>query len=99
MLGEADVLGQNVPTGISADGQHIVGYAYYSKDYDITSEEPAYYVTYLISLDGSGVETSRLTPAEAPGAIYSIDGRSLSGLQKGLNIVRNADGSITKILK
>ena len=99
MLGEADVLGQNVPTGISADGQHIVGYAYYSKDYDITSEEPAYYVTYLISLDGSGVETSRLTPAEAPGAIYSIDGRSLSSLQKGLNIVRNADGSITKILK
>ena len=34
-----------------------------------------------------------------PEAFFTIDGRQLNGLQKGVNIVRKTDGSVVKILK
>ncbi|MDE7350135.1 MAG: hypothetical protein K2N25_03640 [Muribaculaceae bacterium] len=98
LLGESDYLGFSVPTAISADGKKIVGYTFYSEDYNDKST-PALYISYVISLDADNA-VEEISPAD-PGlrSIYSIDGRNLSHLQKGLNIVRNADGSVSKILK
>ena len=97
-LGESDLLGQNVPTGISADGKNILGYTFYSDDYDLSSDAPAYFVTYVISLDETGV--NQMSSAQSlRESIYSVDGRKLGRMQKGLNIIRKADGSVTKILK
>ena len=98
-FGEADLLGQNIPTGLSADGKHILGYAYYSDDYDVTSAAPAYFLTYVISLDASGIDQMGSGVRSMPEAVYSIDGRKLGRMAKGLNIVRNSDGSVSKILK
>lgn len=98
-LGESDLVGQNIPTDISADGNYILGYTYYSDDYDIYSDAPAYFITYVLSLDDSGVDQVASSASDAPAAIYSIDGRSLCRMQKGLNIVRNPDGSVSRILK
>ena len=39
------------------------------------------------------------TTADGPATVYSVDGRQLSRLQKGLNIVRTNDGTTLKILK
>ncbi|MDE5849915.1 MAG: hypothetical protein K2H38_07215 [Muribaculaceae bacterium] len=99
LLGESDYLGFSMPTSISADGKKILGYTYYADDYNDT-ETPALYVTYVISTDSEdGVEQISGAPSSARAQeIYSIDGRSLNHMTKGLNIVRNADGSVTKIL-
>ena len=97
-LGVSDEVGYNVPTGISADGNHILGYTYYSDDLDESSSAPAFWLTYVISLAGSGVEQMDGAAMRMPEAVYSIDGRKLGRMAKGLNIVRNADGTISKIL-
>lgn len=98
-LGESDLYGLNIPTGISADGSRILGYTYYSDDFDIQSDDPAYYLTYVIYADGAGVEEIESAAQSGSDAIYSIDGRKLGRMAKGLNIVRNSDGSVSKILK
>ncbi|MDE7420215.1 MAG: hypothetical protein K2N35_08400, partial [Muribaculaceae bacterium] len=96
--GVSDLLGFNVPTGISADSRYIVGYTLYSDDYN-NMNTPAYFETYIIDTVGdfSAVE---LTPEKTETtAIYSIDGCSLREMTKGINIIRNSDGSVSKILK
>lgn len=96
--GTGDLFGFNVPTGISANGRYIVGYVFYSDDYNNVNT-PAYYETYIIDR-GENAAVDQLTPDQAgASAIYSIDGRSMRELTKGINIVRNSDGSIKKILK
>lgn len=99
ILGESDALGQNIPTAISADGKYILGYTYYSDDYDLSSDAPAYYATYVISLVDSGVDQLASSVEGITPSIYSVDGRKLGSMAKGLNIVRNSDGSVKKILK
>lgn len=98
LLGETDMYGFSVPVGISADGSTIAGYAFYSDDFNDVST-PAYYTTYLIS----GIEYAAVEALPASDTnnqyIYSIDGRRLNSLTKGINIVRNPDGTTTKILK
>lgn len=100
ILGESDSFGQNVPTGISADGKYILGYTYYSEDYDISSPAPAYFLTYVIDTGStSGVSEIPSDKIASRETVFSIDGRVLPEITKGLNIVRNADGSVSKILK
>ena len=94
---DGDILGQNMPTGISADGRYIVGYIYYSEDY-MDPEVPAYHETYIIDR-GEDAAVGQVSVATIEDAIYSIDGRRLNRLAKGINIVRNSDGSVKKILK
>ena len=65
---------------------------------DGTVIAPAYFLTYVISLDGSGVDQMGSCVQSMPEAVYSIDGRKLGRIAKGLNIVRNSDGSVSKIL-
>ncbi|MDE6511288.1 MAG: hypothetical protein K2L00_04235, partial [Muribaculaceae bacterium] len=97
--GESDQHGFNMCSGISADGRYISGYTYYSDDYNNT-ETPAYYESYVLD---RGVGTVGVSgPAvdhDGSETIYSIDGRSLRSMAKGINIVRNADGSVSKVIK
>lgn len=98
VLGESDNLGMSVPTDISADGSKILGYTFYSEDY-YDENHPAYYVTYVISTGDVNAVREIPTSDLSSEAVYSIDGRRLRSVQKGLNIIRNADGSVTKIMK
>lgn len=98
IFGDSDLYGQNVPTGISADGKHILGFAYYSDDFDINSDDPAYWLTYVLSLEDTGVG-QMAQPMGSQDTVYSIDGRRINRLQKGLNIVRKANGSVVKTVR
>ncbi|MDE7345536.1 MAG: hypothetical protein K2N48_02210 [Muribaculaceae bacterium] len=100
MLGPSDIEGgMNVPTGISADGSSIVGYTYYSENLDIYDDSPAYYLTYVIHTGLAGVDGVSSDMKSTPEAVYSIDGRSMKEMTKGINIVRKADGTVSKLLK
>ncbi|MDE7345535.1 MAG: hypothetical protein K2N48_02205 [Muribaculaceae bacterium] len=97
--GQSDFYGFNCPTAMSADGRYISGYTFYSDDY-YDQSTPGYYESYVIDRGAEVGAVDRLTyDSKNHQAIYSIDGRSMRGLTKGLNIVRNADGTVSKILK
>lgn len=97
-VNDCDLFGFAVPTGISANGRYIVGYAYYSDDYN-DMYSPVYYETYVLDR-GEGASVDQISsPGNTPEGIFSIDGRSLREMTKGINIVRNSDGSVRKIFK
>lgn len=101
LFGFADMIGYCQPTGMSADGRYIVGYGFYCEDFE-DDEAPAYFVTYVIDTQnpGTGVQIVDKEAVEAtPEAIYSIDGKRLDNMVKGLNIIRMSDGSVRKIFK
>lgn len=93
----SDMYGFNVPTDISADGRYVIGYAFYTEDFmDPDPDAPAYYVTYVIDCgEANAVEAPAAVAGEK--MVFSIDGTKRNALGKGLNIVRNADGSVTKV--
>lgn len=98
-LGEGDLYGFHIPTGMSADGRYISGYAYYADDYNDMST-PAYYVTYFLDTQGdSSVEeiSGAVTPATVE-SIYTLDGQRLREMTKGINIVKMSDGTVRKVL-
>ncbi|MDE7095959.1 MAG: hypothetical protein K2O47_00515, partial [Muribaculaceae bacterium] len=95
-LGECDVNGSNVVIGISADATKMAGYVFYSEDF--YDDSPAYYLTYLIDTSSDNA-VNEIPTLKNASSIYSIDGTSLRSLAKGINIVRNADGTVSKILK
>ena len=47
----------------------------------------------------SGINRPTTTTDNGVDAIYDLGGRKLNSLQKGINIVRKADGTTVKILK
>ncbi|MDE5840256.1 MAG: hypothetical protein K2H49_04985, partial [Muribaculaceae bacterium] len=96
LLGMSDNLGFSVPTAISADGKKIVGYTYYTDNGDYNDQTtPAYYITYVIT-DGKDNAVDQVSSAADSESIYSIDGTAKSALTKGINIIRHADGTVTK---
>lgn len=97
VLGESDLYGFNTPQGITADGSKIVGQTFYSDDY-FEGDSPAYWVTYVIDL-GNDTAVGELSASSCQESIFSIDGRPIDRMTKGLNIVRKSDGSVLKILK
>ena len=100
MLGISDIeAGLNVPTGISADGSYILGYTYYSENMEVGDDSPAYFLTYVIGTGWTGVDEISSESVASPAAIYSIDGRKLDRVSKGINIVRDAEGNVRKIMK
>ncbi len=93
------MVGFNIPTGISADSQYILGYTFYSDDY-YSEEGAAYWLSYVISTDlVNSVDRISSESLNGNEMIYSIDGRKLNRMADGLNIVRGADGKVRKILK
>lgn len=100
-LGAADDLGFNMPVGISADGRYILGYTYYCEDYN-DSKADAYWLTYTIDTqaENAGIEDSMVIESQAmPTSYYSIDGKRLGEMSKGINIVRMSDGTVRKVIK
>ena len=97
VLGEADTEGFNNPSDITPDGRYILGYIYYCDDFWDPAAD-AYYETYIIDR-GDGSAVGEMPVLNGAKTIYSIDGRSLREMSKGINIVRNSDGSVTKVLK
>lgn len=97
VLGVADSEGFNNPSDISPDGRYILGYIFYCEDY-WDQYADAYYETYIIDR-GEDAAVGDIAVQSAPEHIYSVDGRALREISKGINIVRNSDGSVSKILK
>lgn len=99
-FGFPDAIGYCLPTGISADGRYILGYGFYSPDFE-DPEAPAYFTTYVIDVNGDPTAVETIKPAEdlTIDQIYSIDGKRMERLGKGINIIRMSDGSVRKVLK
>lgn len=100
-FGVSDMLGFNMPTGISADGRYILGYTFYCEDYnDIDAD--AYYVTYVIDTQSNGDNSVEGVGADnavaVPVGYYNLQGQSVSATNKGVNIVRMSDGSTRKVI-
>ena len=56
-------------------------------------------LTFLGKEAPDGVEDVRpAVTASAPAAIYSLDGRQIPAMQRGINLVRTADGRLHKVL-
>ncbi len=53
---------------------------------------------YLGTTPPTAVTSIDASTVAAPSAIFTIDGRRSAKLQRGINIVRNADGSVKKVL-
>lgn len=53
---------------------------------------------YLGTTAPDAVESIAVDTQAAPAAIYTLDGRQASTLQRGINIVRRADGKVQKVL-
>lgn len=96
IFGPSDSVGYNVPTGISADGKRISGYAFYSEDF--TNEEAlAYFTTYVIDArESNGVES--IAVSRTP-MIFDIHGQRHNTTVPGLNIVVDENGKVSKIFK
>lgn len=54
---------------------------------------------YGVTNTATGIsDISRDASADTPSAVYTIDGKRISSPQKGLNIVRQANGSVRKVI-
>ncbi len=99
-MGLPDSVGYCVPTAMSADGRYLIGYGYYSEDLE-NMEAPAYFTTYVIDTEKqTGVDSTMAAEnkAEVIG-VYTIDGKRLERMTKGLNIIQMSDGSVRKVFK
>ncbi len=97
--GEADMYGYNVCAGISADARYITGYIFYSENFN-DPNIPAYYESYVLDRGEGTVAVDGVAVDKVSSeAIYSIDGRRQSVMTQGINIVRNSDGTVKKVLK
>ncbi len=91
----------NCPVGISADGRYIGGMAWTAFD-----DEDEYYArrcSWMIDTEeyaaSAGVRSVTMpTATTAAAAVYNTAGVRLSGMQKGLNIVRE-NGKTVKVIK
>ena len=77
--------------------EFVVGKFYYDLSGD---NEPIYYYTNVTAAKSELPDAISSTPAAKASAsgIYTISGTRVAALQKGLNIVKDADGSVKKIL-
>lgn len=96
-----DIFGYHVPYDLSADGQYLIGSAYYSED--PYNDENPYFTTYILTTgEGSGVESisaERAEGSQTTGIIYGLDGQLRGGMRSGVNIIVSGEGTATKVLK
>lgn len=97
-LATYDEGGFHSPCGISADGRYIVGSGI------ITDEDENYELySYVIDRNGTptGISETASTKTTATGADrhFSIDGKMMQRLTRGINITKKADGRTVKTLK
>lgn len=95
-----DVYGYHVPMGLTADGQYLIGYGYYSPDpYDELINP--YFATYILGTGiGDGVEGVACDlNLKTPPAYYTIDGRKVASPGKGVTIAVTPEGRTEKIIR
>lgn len=97
IYGDSDMFGFSTPMSMSADGKVIMGYAFYCEDFYADEAIPFYSTWVIDSCDPSAVG-SVASDNVMPEEIYSIDGRKLDRMEKGINIIRMSDGSVKKIM-
>ena len=71
-------------------------------DYDMSGRGDPDYIMHIKVAFGyipSGISGVTTTPDNGEEAIYDLSGRRLNEMQKGINIVRKADGTTVKVLK
>lgn len=90
-LAVLDAGGGHTVMGISADSRYIVGFGY---------DENYLCVTYVLDTTGEAGISDIVTDDVTDGAAeyFSIDGRKSSTPFRGVNIVRTADGKVSKAL-
>lgn len=67
---------------------------------NVKIEIPAFFVTVMFGENyTSGINEVTTTTENGVEAIYDLSGRKLNEMQKGINIVRKADGTTVKVLK
>lgn len=87
-----DTDGNHSPSGISADGRYIVGFGTIGTEYDS-------YVLDVVAADKAATDGISAAVADrAPLQHYTIDGKRLAAPARGLNIVRQTDGTTLKTL-
>ncbi|MBQ8050590.1 MAG: hypothetical protein IJ197_03325 [Bacteroidaceae bacterium] len=91
-----------LPFYVGADGNVRIGLKktkVLANDYEVVGEWNLYYYGSGNNVDLlTGVEEVAVRPAAMPAGIYSLSGARLNTLQRGINIVRMADGSVRKVL-
>ncbi len=91
-LATYDAVGYNLLYDITPDATTALGFAY---------DENYYYVSYIIDLEEESTSINTVTDAcddAAETARYTLDGVRVNAPVKGINIVKRADGSVTKEL-
>ncbi len=81
--------------GVLVIGISNVGNGYVTNDWACFSN---WTLSYMGTVEPTGIASVESKTQNAPAVIYTIDGRQASRLQRGLNIVRNADGKVQKIM-
>ena len=81
--------------GVLTIGISNVGNGYVTNDWACFSN---WTLSYMGTEVPDGIASVQNKTQNAPAVIYTIDGRQASRLQRGLNIVRNADGKVQKIM-
>ena len=96
-LAEYDEIGEHALSGISADARYICGMG--------VVEDPSFgyiYEGYVLDTQGSpesGVGEIMMAPTETEKRYFSIDGKEVASPVNGITIVRNPDGSTSKIIR
>lgn len=65
---------------------------------EVTGYGPSITITF-VNADPTGINAVSNMTVNQPVAIYNLRGEELSGMQKGVNIVRYADGTAKKVIK
>ncbi|MCD8290566.1 MAG: hypothetical protein LUC91_03580 [Prevotella sp.] len=98
-LQDLDTQGENWPMSITPDGRYIMGWAW-MYDENI-STDTGYYCIYRLDTvqyeNAAGIVSITNDEQDTTKAIYSVDGRRLSKLQPGINIVKK-NGKTSKYL-
>lgn len=90
-LATYDEVGYNLLYDITPDAKTALGFAY---------DENYYYVSYVIDFEDTATGISTVADAcdeAAETARYTLSGTRVAAPVKGLNIVKKADGSVTKV--
>ena len=95
-----------LPFYVGSDGKVRIGLSkteVFANDYEVVGEWNLYYygsgnnLDLLTGIEGVDIEEAA-QPVAMPVGIYSLNGTRLSAPQRGINIIRMADGSVRKIM-
>lgn len=96
LLGEMDANGVHVAADITSDGRYIMGFGV-NTDWE--------FVTYVLDTEAydpdapTSVSTVEAKTGNGKKAVFDISGKRLPASLRGISIVRDADGTVRKVIK